>query len=171
MRLALMGWTFARDLAPTGGPAELVGPTRKIIDEDLEALRASALALEVEYAQTAIRAAIAAAQDERAEMALLLDHARDLTERLSTRGRLALWPLSYNLVAGELWFEVDRYEEAANAFERSARAGGSPRAWAGLARAYARLGNRAGACSAYRQIEHAAPQLLDEAKAYLRGCR
>jgi tetratricopeptide (TPR) repeat protein len=171
MRWALIGWTSARALAPKGGALDLVGPIKKIVDEDLEALRASDLALEVEYAQTAVRAAVAAAQDERPEMALLLDHARDLTERLSTRGRRALWPLPYNLVAGELWYEVDRYEEAANAFERAARGGGSALAWAGLARASVRLGNRAGACRAYRQIGHADPQLLDEAKAFLRGCR
>jgi tetratricopeptide (TPR) repeat protein len=171
MRSALIGWTSARALAPKGGALELVGPTKKIVDEDLEALRALGLALDVEYAQTVIRAAIAAAQDERPEMALLLDHARDLTERLFTRGRRALWPLPYNLVAGELWYEVDRYAEAVDAFERAASAGGSALAWSGLARAYERLGNRPVACSAYRQIDDAAPQLLDEAKAFLRGCR
>lgn len=171
MRWALIGWTSARALASKGGALELVGPTKKIVDEDLQALRTSDLALEVEYAQSVIRAAVAAAQDERPEMALLLDHARDLTERLSTRGRRALWPLPYNVVAGELWYEVDRYTEAVDAFERAARAGGSPFAWAGLARAYARLGNRPGACSAYRQIDDAAPQLLDEARTFLRGCR
>jgi tetratricopeptide (TPR) repeat protein len=171
MRWALIGWTSARALAPKGGAVELVGPTKKIVEEDLEALRGFDLALQVEYAQTSIRAAIAAAQDERPEMGLLLDHARDLTERLSARGRLALWPLPYNLLAGELWYEVDRYEEAAEAFERAAGATGSPRARAGLARAYARLGNRSAACAAYRAIADAAPQLLDEAKAFLRGCQ
>ena len=171
MRSALIGWASARALAPKGGAVELVGPTRKIVDEDLEALRGLDLALEVEYAQTVIRAAIAAAQDERPEMSLLLDHARDLTERLSTRGRRALWPLPYNLAAGELWHEVDRYAEAADAFERAAGGGGSPLAWVGLARAYARLGNRPGACGAYRRIDDAAPALLDEARAFLRGCR
>ena len=170
MRWALIGWMSARALAPKGGALEFVGPTKKIV-EDLEALRALDLALEVEYAQTVIRAAIAAAQDERPEMGLLLDHARDLTERLSTRGRRALWPLPYNVAAGELWYEVDRYVEAVDAFERAASAGGSPLAWSGLARAYERLGNRPGACRAYRQIDDAAPQLLDEAKAFLRSCR
>lgn len=170
MRWALIGWTSARALAAKGGAIDFVAPTKKILDDELEPLRADDLALEVEYAQTAIRAAIAAAQDERPEMTLLLEHARDLTERLSARGRRAVWPRPYNLLAGELWLEVDRYEEAANAFERAAGSQGTPLAWAGLARAYARLGNRVGACAAYRAISTGAPALLDEARAFVRGC-
>lgn len=170
MRWALIGWTSARALAPKGGAIELVGPTRKIVDEDLATLRSGDLGLEVEYAQTAIRAAIAAAQDERPEMELLLAHARDLTERLVTRGRRPLWPRPFNLMAGELWFEVDRYQEAVEAFERATAADPSPLAWAGLARAYAQLGNRASACAAYRAVGAAAPKLVDEAKAFLRSC-
>jgi tetratricopeptide (TPR) repeat protein len=171
MRWTLIGWSLARALAEKGGALELVGPTRKIIDRDLEALHSGDLALEAEYAQTAIRAAIAAAQDERPEMTLLLEHARDLTERLHIRGRRAMWPLPYNLLAGELWFEVDHYAEAAAAFERATESGGTPRAWAGLARTYARLGNRSLACRSYRTIEQAAPNLLAEAKAFLRSCQ
>ena len=170
MRWALVGWVSARQLAPTGGAVELPGPTQKIVDKELDALRSHDLNLEVEYAQTAIRAAIAAAQDERPEMELLLAHARDLTERLIARGRRPLWPRPFNLLAGELWLEVDRYEEALAAYERAAGSDGSPIALVGLARASARLGNHAAACVAYRKVQDAAP-LRDEARTFLAGCQ
>src|SRR5918993_3333391 len=85
-RSALVGWFDARALAPKGGAPELLAPVRSALNE-LEQLKqdAPAIALDVEYAQTAVRAAVAAAQDERAEMALLLTHARDLSERLVAR--------------------------------------------------------------------------------------
>lgn len=169
MRWALVGWWSARQLAPKGGSVELLGPTQKVVDEELEALRSGDLSLEVEYAQTSIRAAIAAAQDERPQMQLLLTHARDLTERLLSRGRRPLWPRPFNLLAGELWLEVDRYEEALAAYERAAGSDGSPVALVGLARTYARLGNQAAACAAYRKVQDA-PPLAGEALGFLAGC-
>jgi hypothetical protein len=129
---ALDGWAEARALAPAGGAAELLGPVQRALDA-LQPLRSTDDGLEAEYAATAIRAAIAAAQDERPEMALLLTHARDLAERLQLRGRRAMWPRTLNLLAGELWFEVDRFEDARIAFERAVRSepAGRPGARAG----------------------------------------
>jgi hypothetical protein len=168
VRSSLLGWVEARNLSAAGGAVELLGPVNRALEE-LDLLKDSDLSLEVEYAQTAIRAAVAASQDERPEMELLLTHARDLSERLADRGRRAQWPRSFNLLAGELWFEVDRYDDARRAFERAVKVDGSADAWAGLARAQARLGNTAEACNAYRQIQDAA--LRAEVRAFLATCQ
>jgi tetratricopeptide (TPR) repeat protein len=168
--MALRGWSEARALAPAGGAAELLGPVQRTLGE-LEAFRQSDIALEAEYAETAIRAAIAAAQDERPEMELLLTHARDLSERLQLRGRRAVWPRLLNLLAGELWFEVDRFDDARAAYERAVRAEPSAAALVGLARTLARNGQQAAACSTYRRATDAAPALRAAAAAELARCR
>jgi len=169
-RLSLVGWAEARDLAAKGGAVELLGPVRQLIEE-LEQLKGADLDIEAEYAQTAIRAAIAAAQDERAEMELLLAHARDLAERLMTRGRRAVWPRLFNLVAGELWFEVDRFDDARAAFERAVRADASGVALVGLARALSRLGRQDEACAVYRRVHDASSSLRERAKSDLAPCQ
>ena len=148
----------------------MLAPSRAIVDEELAALRGADLGLEVEYAQTAIRAAVSAAQDERPEMELLLVHARDLTERLIARGRRPIWPRPFNLLAGELWLEVDRYEEALGCI----RAGGGGRqqpscVGLGWHCSYSRLGNQPAACAAYQKVRDV-PPLREEAMAFLTGC-
>ncbi len=169
-RSSLRGWAEARKLAPKGGPVGLQGPARQALEE-LEQLKGGALDIDLEYAQTAIRAAIAAAQDERAELELLLAHARDLAERLNTRGRRAVWPRPFNLLAGELWFEVDRFEEARVAFERAVRAELSPIALVGLARALSRLGRQDEACDMYRHVRDATNSLRELARQDLASCK
>ena len=168
-RVALLGWIEARKLAPAGGPVSLLGPVNERLKE-LRAITTPSLSLEVEYADATIRAAIAAAQDERPEMALLLEQARDLTERLSERGRRPVWPRPFNLLAGELWFEVDRYADAAIAYERATRADGSAAAFAGLGRSLEALGRHDEACRAFKQVRDAAPPLRSEVTAVLAGC-
>jgi tetratricopeptide (TPR) repeat protein len=169
--LALRGWSEARALASRGGALDLQGPVRRTLQELATLGTDSAWSVEVEYATTAIGAAIAAAQDERPEMELLLTHARDLSERLALRERRALWPHSYNLVAGELWFEVDRYADAVAAYERAVRADASPVALAGVARALARLGRIDEACAAYRKVTTAAAALRALAATDLARCQ
>jgi tetratricopeptide (TPR) repeat protein len=168
-RSAILGWHEARQLASKGGAVALLGPVNQHLAE-LQTVTAPALAIDVEYARVAIRAAIAAAQDERPEMALLLDQARDLSERLAFRKRRAMLPRPFNLLAGELWFEVDRYEEARAAFDRAAQFDRSPAALAGLGRTLDAMGRQAEACAAYQQVHDAAPALADEAKAFLARC-
>ena len=168
--IALDGWSEARALAPAGGAAELLGPVQRTLDQ-LQTFRQTDEALETEYAETAIRAAIAAAQDERPEMELLLTHARDLSERLQLRGRRAVWPRSLNLLAGELWFEVDRFDDARAAYQRAVSADPSAVALVGLARALARLGQQAAACATYRRVTDAAPALHALAANDLARCR
>ena len=168
--IALDGWSEARALAPAGGAADLLGPVQRTL-ERLEPVAPTEDRLEAEYAKTAIRAAIAAAQDERPEMELLLTHARDLAERLQLRGRRAVWPRPLNLLVGELWFEVDRFDDARAAYQRAVTGDASPAALVGLARALARLGQTAAACTTYRRAVDAAPALRAAAAADLGYCR
>jgi tetratricopeptide (TPR) repeat protein len=164
--VALDGWREARALAPAGGAADLLGPVQRALERLTPFLELDAR-LEAEYAQTAIRAAIAAAQDERSEMELLLTHARDLSERLQLRGRRAVWPRPLNLLAGELWFEVDRFDDARAAYQRAIAGDAAPAALIGLARALARLGHTAAACTTYKRAADAAPALRAAAAADL----
>jgi tetratricopeptide (TPR) repeat protein len=168
--IALEGWSEARALAPAGGAAELLGPAQRTL-EQLKPFVQTDDRLEAEYAETAIRAAIAAAQDERPEMELLLTHARDLSERLRLRDRRAVWPRPLNLLVGELWFEVDRFDEARAAYQRAVAGEASPAALVGLARTLARLGQQAAACATYRRAAAAAPGLRAAAAADLARCR
>jgi tetratricopeptide (TPR) repeat protein len=174
-RLALRGWFDAREAARGGGAPELLAPSRAVVDQ-LEKLadpkgRATVpLDLQVQYAVTTIRAAMAAAQDERPEMELLLDHAGDLVQRLEQRSARAVWPRTYNLVAGELWFEVDRYEDARVAYTRAVQADASAAALVGLARAEARLGLVEQSCATYKRAKGVAPALRALAARDLARC-
>jgi tetratricopeptide (TPR) repeat protein len=174
-RLSVMGWFEARTLAAAGGATEKQGPVQAILGQ-LEmlrerAVRGSPVAIEIEYAQTIIRAAISAAQDERAEMELLLGHARDLVQRLESRSVRALWPRPYNAAAGELWFEVDRYDEARAAFERAVQSDGAAVALVGLARSLARANRFEEACATFKRAVDASPELRASAKNDLARCR
>lgn len=143
-RIAGEGWAAARSLAPKGGAVELLGP----VNVHLKALDAFA-ATSARYAEIAIRAAVSAAQEERDELALLLAHARDLSNQMALVGAPAEWPLAIDELEGELWFEVDRFAEAREAFERASKQHPTPNAWIGLARASDRLGDVVTACRAY----------------------
>jgi tetratricopeptide (TPR) repeat protein len=145
-RVAMEGWIAARAIAPKGGAVELLGPVNLRLRE-LDALAGSA----ARYAEIAIRAAVSAAQEERDEMALLLAHARDLSDLMAVAGGPAQWPLPIDELEGELWFEVDRFDEARDAYARATRLKPTPNAWIGLARASDRLGDTVMACRAYNQ--------------------
>jgi len=169
-RLSLLAYQEARAVAALGGPVERQGPVRRAL-ASLNDLRGGSLDLEVEYADTSIRAAIAAAQDERPEMELLLTHARDLAERLSDRSRRAVWPRPFNLLAGELWLEVDRFEEARAAFERAVKADAGPVAIVGLARALAGLGRHEEACRLWLRVPDDAQTLREATRQDFAECR
>ena len=146
-RIAMEGWTAARALAPKGGALELLGPVN---------LRLQALDkfphTSARYAEIAIRAAVSAAQEERDEMQLFLEHARDLSKQMALAGAAAQWPLPIDELEGELWLEVDRYTEARDAFTRATTANPTPNALIGLARANDKLGDVVGACAAYTRV-------------------
>jgi predicted Zn-dependent protease len=144
-RVAMAGWLAARALAPKGGDVKLLGPVNERLKQLDDMPNQSA-----RYAEIAIRAAVSAAQEEREEMQLLLAHARDLSNQMSAGNRPpAEWPLPIDELEGELWFEVDRYPEAREAFERATNTRPSPNAWIGLARASDKLGDTVTACRAY----------------------
>jgi hypothetical protein len=143
-RIAMAGWMAARALAPKGGAVELLGPVNTRLRE-LDALPNTS----ARYAEVAIRAAVSAAQEEREEMALFLDHARDLSKQMALAGAPAQWPVPIDELEGELWLEVDRFAEARDAYQRATQSTGSPNAWIGLARASDRLGDTIAACAAY----------------------
>ena len=143
-RVAMAGWLAARALAPKGGAIDLLGPVNERLKELDQMPNISA-----RYAEIAIRAAVSAAQEERDEMALLLTHARDLSNQMGMAGTPAEWPLAIDELEGELWLEVDRFEDARAAFERATTKRPTPNAWIGLARTADKLGDKVTACRAY----------------------
>ena len=141
----MQGWLAARAIAPKGGAVDLLGPVNARLKELDEIPNMSA-----RYAETAIRAAVSAAQEERDELGLLLAHARSLSEQMGIGASTPPeWPLPIDELEGELWFEVDRFSDARDAFERATRSKPTPNAWIGLARASDRLGDTITACRAY----------------------
>ena len=91
-----------------------------------------------EVARLMLRAAAAAAQSERDEMALYLEHAERMDSVLRATGQPAAPVLSAAEISGELWLQVHRYEDAHAAFTKAAsQVGQTPRVVAGLARAAA----------------------------------
>lgn len=168
-RVANEGWEAARALAPIGAPPDRLGP----VNRSLERLDTLIVHVSARYADAAIRAAISAAQEERDEMALFLEHARALSVQMALIGAPARWPLPIDELEGELWLEVDRFAEARDAYQRATRITASARAWLGLARANARLDDTAAACAAYRAIPatNVSESEKTEIAVYLLRCR
>jgi tetratricopeptide (TPR) repeat protein len=166
-----------------GWQAAAVAASRGGSDESLTGVRAAlaslaspgAAATHGAFATAVLSAATAAAQHERDEMQVWLEHARALASRLALAGDRARWPLPIDLVEGELWTRVDDYELAEASYTRALAERDSAAGWRGLARARDGRGNRQGACAAYRQAVEAAraaqaPGVASEAGGYLRRC-
>jgi hypothetical protein len=171
-RWAVTGWLEARATASRGGAPEVLGPARAVLATLEAAARRATWRVQNEYARAAITAAIAASQDERPEMSVYLAHARGLSDRLALAGERAEWPLPIDELEGELWLEVDRYDEARAAYRRAVAAGAGPSALVGLARASDRLNDEPAACDAYRRVlETADDPLASEARTYLSRCQ
>jgi hypothetical protein len=94
-----------------GGDHALVGQARAAMAR-LDDLAADDPRSEVAWARTIVEAAIAASQDEHAQMALLLAHAADLEGRLTAEGRVHLALVPTRELAAELWLRTYRYEDA-----------------------------------------------------------
>jgi hypothetical protein len=181
-RAARDAWVAARALSSIGGAVDRLGPAKEGLQE-IERLRAAAsrtasldgarIELMLRYADAAVRAAIAAAQDERDELTMFLSHARSIDRQLGGLRGPAGWPLPIDELEGELWLEVDRYDAAHDAYVRAIANGGGPRAWIGLARTNDRLGTTLAACDAYRRASTGALSEEDkaEALAYLNSTR
>lgn len=168
-RIAMEGWLAARAVAPKGGALDLLGPVNVRLKE-LDGLANTS----ARYAEIAIRAAVSAAQEERDEMGLLLEHARDLSRQMALAGSPAQFPIPIDELEGELWLEVDRFETARDAYQRATEVSPSPNAWIGLARASDKLGDVAAACAAYTRLTGMAglpPTVELEISLYALKCR
>src|SRR5436190_14444904 len=141
----LRGLAVARAAAARGGDDASLRPLRDliaVIDE-----RAQPGSPE-EIAGLLLHAAAAAAQSERDELFAYLAQALQVERARGARGLAGAPILTAHEVAGELWLEVHRYDDAAAAFRIARGASGdSPRLVTGLARALARQRSTADACT------------------------
>ena len=169
-RLATEGWTAARELAPKGGPIELLGPVNLRLRQLDEIPNMSA-----RYAEIAIRAAVSAAQEEREELGVLLAHARGLSDQMGIGNSTPPeWPLPIDELEGELWFEVDRFAESRDAYQRATKLKPTPNAWIGLARSSDRVGDTVTACRAFTAVSGTKnlPAVVElEISVYLLKCK
>jgi tetratricopeptide (TPR) repeat protein len=147
----LRGLVAARDAYRQGGsPESLVPVNLAIAAIDARAPLAPAQAA---TARAVLLAASAAAQSERDEMALLLEHAVRLEAIQIEAGQSPLPIATAHDVAGDLWLQVHRYEEAQAAYQLARmRIGASPRVMLGLARTAVRLKDPASACDHFRRL-------------------
>lgn len=127
------GWAAAESAARVGGSPESLAPVRDAIAV-LERMAGGTHGV-AEIARYVLAAAADAAQDERDEMALFLEHAVAL-ERMQLDAHQPAAPgITAHEAAGELWLRVYRYEDAKRAFERArAVIGSTPRIESGLAK-------------------------------------
>lgn len=142
--LYLRGLLSARDAYGLGGSPESLAVVRSAI-ATLEARPARSR--QVDIVINVLRAAAAAAQSERDEMALFLTQAIQL-ETIQLAAREPGAPLiSAHEVAGDLWLRVFRYEDARQAYLKAlSQVGPTPRVLLGIARAEVRLKNGPNAC-------------------------
>jgi hypothetical protein len=131
-----------------------------------------------EVASMALRAVAAASQYERDEMALYLAEATRIEALLLAAGQPGAPLVSAHELAGDLWLQVHRFEDARRAYALAAeRAGRTPRVRLGLARVAIRLQEPALACQEYRWLLEAwgdraeSPPEIVEARTYVSsGC-
>jgi hypothetical protein len=176
VNVAAEGWRSARAAARFGGaPPHLVEPRRILAAID-QLTMGTVWQLHGAFAHSLIAAAMAASQDENAEMDLHLAHARSLSERLATSAYPAQWPCDIDEAEGELWLEVDRYADALRAFRRVIERGSTKHmVWLGLARSAARTGDTTLACRGYQRLvqmphDTSADPSHTEATEYLKRC-
>jgi hypothetical protein len=169
----LRGLVAARAAYAKGGDAASLAPVQSAI---AAAGERAALGAVAEIVGFALRAAMAAAQSERDELSVMLAQALQVERSLGARGLPGAPLLSAHELAGELWLQVHRYDEAAAAFRVArAYAGDAPRLTLGLARALARHKETPAACEEYARLAKDAAALrprmqqeLAEAAQFLR---
>jgi hypothetical protein len=125
--------------------------------------------------QAVLRAAMPAAQHERAEMALLID---DMLRResLQLEAKLPGLPvISAHEAAGHFWLQLRVWDEAARAFELAARrVGQTPHVMLGAARAASGRQDVAAGCEQYKLLvswwgsRPGTPPEIVEARGYLK---
>jgi len=166
------GLIAARDAYRYGGSAESLEPVKLAIKQ-LESRSTGSSAAEI--ARVVLQAASAAAQSEREEMGLLLEHALNLEKQARAAGQPGAPIVSAFEVTGDLWLQVHRFEDAHRAYvAASAQVGSTRRITLGLARTAFRLGELPAACEHYRILVSGWPKSggeppeLGEARTFLR---
>jgi hypothetical protein len=149
--LYLRGLMAAREAYRFGGSAESIAPVERALAEmNAEPLRSAG---ETPIVRFVLQAAIAASQSEREEVALLIEHAIDLERQRRAVGLSGAPVVAAVEVAGDLWLQVHRYDDARRAYMRAAeRAGRTPHVVLGLARSAVRLSDWTAACAEYKAL-------------------
>jgi tetratricopeptide (TPR) repeat protein len=152
---AWLAWGLAHArLAWPGGRGDHMRRAREAaaVLDDAASRRGRSTRTEVRH--LAVRAAMAAAQEERDEMAVILARARSVDDLLVQAGLGADPIVALPELEGDLWLQVSRFADAVDAYRRAVAQPGPkrPRAWLGLARAYARLGAGSDARAAAREV-------------------
>lgn len=166
------GLVDAREAFRDGGTAEALAPVLAAV-EGLGAIsqgrRGSA-----EIARLVLQAAAAAAQSERDEMRLYLETAMQMEVIQGAAGLPGAPLVSATEIAGDLWLQVDRYEDARRAYADAVdRVGPSLRIMVGNARASSRLGDASAACASYGGVldtwggRPGLPAEVEEARTYV----
>ena len=176
-RIALLyfrGLQAARAAYPNGGDDVSLMPVTQTITE-LE--RYAATNPRAELLRVTLMAAAAAAQSERSDMALLLEQATTLEEKMFATSGTGAPGVTAHEVAGDLWFQVHRFEMARAAYQRASELFGlTPGIALGLARTAVQLHDDVRACDAYRWVvtqwtASAAPPDIVEARAFVASAR
>jgi len=161
----------ARDAYRLGGSAESLEPVKRALDR-IDSM--TPLPPEGDVVRFVLRAAMAAAQSERDELALLIDHAVDLEATQHAAGLGAAPIVTAHEAAGDLWLQVYRDDDARRAYVRAAeRIGLTRRVRLGLARTAVRMSDTPTACEQYRMLLSSWPSArqdvpeVSEARAFL----
>ena len=168
------GLIDAREAFRDGGTAEALAPVQEAIGS-LEAI-AQGRRGSAEIARLLLQAAAAAAQSERNEMRLYLETAVQMESVQHAAGLPGAPLVTAAETAGDLWIQVDRYDDARRSYTKAAeRIGSSLRILAGLARSASGLKDVAAACASYRSLldtwgaRQGLPAEMVEARAYVDG--
>jgi hypothetical protein len=166
------GLVAAREAYRFGGSAESLEPVKLAmaeLDSRVDQVPAAAIA------RVVLQAASSAAQSEREEMGLLLEHAVNLEAKARSSGLSGAPLVSAYEVAGDLWLQVHRFEDARGAYATAAgQVGSTRRVTLGLARTAAALHDLPVACGQYRVLVSewpktgADPPELAEGRTFLR---
>jgi hypothetical protein len=173
----LHGLIAAREAYRFGGSPESLEPVKAAVAELAARSQDSPVA---EIARVVLLAASSAAQSERDEMGLFLEHALNLERQQRSAGLMGTPIVTAHEVAGDLWLQVHRFEDARRAYlDAATQIGSTRRVTLGLARTAARLGDSQTSCEQYRNLVSSWPQRggeppeLDEARTFLKrpDCR
>ena len=144
----LRGLVDAREAFRDGGAVAALAPVHGAI-EALGTI-SQGRSGSAEIARLVLQAAAAAAQSERDEMRLYLETAMQMELIQSAAGLPGAPIVSATELAGDLWLQVDRYEDARQAYaDASYRLGPSLRNMVGSDRASSRLKDVLEACRSY----------------------